>query len=139
MTTSEMFTALSREYDVRLRPKDISAYVDRTNEVRKLINSLFPCKKKSHVTYTFYAMTKLYPYLHNEDLSVLLGCSWANVTMVKAKLNAWKGLYPDIDADLKAIDEALKETDIYNRTVNIILEWKKHLNTTTTNTEASIK
>lgn len=116
-----MFNALSRDYEVSLRPKDVSAYVDKTNEVRELINSLFPCKKKYHVTYTFYAMTKLYPYLHNEDLSVLLGCSWANVTMVKAKLNVWKGLYPDIDADLKAIDEALAGDDRYQRIVNTIL------------------
>ena len=42
--------------------------------------------------------------------------------MVKAKLNAWKGLYPDIDADLKAIDEAIKQTDRYQRIVNTILE-----------------
>ena len=122
MTTAEMYAALSREYDVRLRPKDITTYVGRTNEVRNLINSLFPCKKKYHITYTFYAMTKLYPYLHNEDLSVLLGCSWANVTMVKAKLKAWQGLYPDVDADLKAIDEALKETYTYQRIVNTILD-----------------
>ena len=122
MTTSEMYIALSREYEVKLRPKDVTVYTERTNEVRRLVNELFPCKKKYHTTYTFYAMSRLYPYLHNEDLAVLLGCSWANVTMVKAKLNAWKGLYPDIDADLKAIDDALSSDDRYQRIVNTILD-----------------
>ncbi len=42
--------------------------------------------------------------------------------MVKAKLNAWKGLYPDIDADLKAIDDALSSDDRYQRIVNTILD-----------------
>ena len=42
--------------------------------------------------------------------------------MVKAKLKAWQGLYPDVDADLKAIDEALKETETYQRIVNTILD-----------------
>ena len=42
--------------------------------------------------------------------------------MVKAKLKAWQGLYPDVDADLKAIDEALKETYTYQRIVNTILD-----------------
>lgn len=115
MTITEFYYYYAKMNKIRIRPLNLSEYINEASEVKEMIAKILPKKKKNHLLYTYYIISEKYPFLNFDDLATTLQCTKANAIILSKKIKVWINTYDDVKTDIEFITFKLNQYANYKR------------------------